>query len=912
MRNKLSGTLNSHNALMVCAGSTISDSKHKRCLENLLFHNEDRIGCTVVPKQRVDLSQWLLFPKDLNFFPIFISDANVALRSPKIYLLLRARLQDYKRHESEIIQVENFGELIAWRAQEDFEMILKTDLNNLTKFVHCFFDHSIDINHELNLLHIETIDIEGNPSRITYNLRYPLEYRIKYSLAPVHWRKFADDLKSLYLKLSDNLCNKLEHPTITIESTPKTVPVSEVKPIKKSSEATKHHHKAVRKESKNKLEVSTIDSRRPKSNERKAKLEKTKHKTASVKRNDETEHVVRKQKPPKLAKCANSLTSSKTPVIDSCLSSETNGVMINSKPPNVLVYADSVVARDNVKNVLHTILNNHKYMVYDFPVSGSQQLWLNSTSLIVVCGNVAPEISNQFLEYLVNGGKLLCLCSDLLYSVLHIFSTAEVREHELVRFSYENWKRVKMMHHVFCYQASPAKRQFSKDSDQSNSSRGSSPVAPRMPSAVEIQHGGKKYVVQVQVLGAEETWHTPSLLLAAVKDTKGVAIFSQVHLEIDPTQYQDDESKFSALNESNTARLEILKHILSQHLSLDCSSIIDIGYSSAYFLGMHDVKQEMLMQCDAIKDGRLVNDKITVQFLGKEMEPEPATATYLPVLIHACPSNFSTVRYFEALNTTAVGRLVIYADVLTSSQLLLARKLRHGFTVIVKQQTEGVGRSGNRWLCPAGCAMFSLQLHVPMQSTLGRSLPLVQHLVMVAIVAAIKRKAGYEDIDLGLKWPNDLYANRNIKIGGLMISSSVFVDVAVVNVGCGINLDNLLPTTCINELIRLSNAEKKTELPPIAYEEFFAIIFNEIESVYNLVQGGDLDLLFELYYKYWLHSGSDVTVTDKDGVSSTASIIGIDEFGFLKVRLKDGSLTSVQPDGNSFDILKGLIVPKRF
>lgn len=107
----------------------------------------------------------------------------------------------------------------------------------------------------------------------------------------------------------------------------------------------------------------------------------------------------------------------------------------------------------------------------------------------------------------------------------------KVREHELVRFSYGEWKGVKMMHHIFCYQPSPAKKQFSKDSDQSNHSGGeSSPIAPRTPSVVDIQHNGKTYTVQVQVLGAEEIWQTPSLLLAHVKGgSGGKAVFSQVN-----------------------------------------------------------------------------------------------------------------------------------------------------------------------------------------------------------------------------------------------------------------------------------------------------------------------------------------------------------------------------------------------
>ena len=105
----------------------------------------------------------------------------------------------------------------------------------------------------------------------------------------------------------------------------------------------------------------------------------------------------------------------------------------------------------------------------------------------------------------------------------------QVREHELVRFSYGDWKRVRMMHHIFCYQASPARKQFSKDSDQSGQSgEGSSPVAPRTPSAVVLQHNGRSHTVQVQVLGTEETWQSPSLLLATAAESGGRAIFSQV------------------------------------------------------------------------------------------------------------------------------------------------------------------------------------------------------------------------------------------------------------------------------------------------------------------------------------------------------------------------------------------------
>jgi hypothetical protein len=93
------------------------------------------------------------------------------------------------------------------------------------------------------------------------------------------------------------------------------------------------------------------------------------------------------------------------------------------------------------------------------------------------------------------------------------------------------------------------------------------------------------------VLGAEETWHTPSLLLAAVSGGDGKVVFSQVHLEVDPTQYEDEESKFAALKESNSARLEIIQDLLSTHLGLQCTASQKLPtYTPGYFLGRHEVR----------------------------------------------------------------------------------------------------------------------------------------------------------------------------------------------------------------------------------------------------------------------------------------------------------------------------------
>ena len=51
-------------------------------------------------------------------------------------------------------------------------------------------------------------------------------------------------------------------------------------------------------------------------------------------------------------------------------------------------------------------------------------------------------------------------------------------------------------------------------------------------------------------------------------------------------------------------------------------------------------------------------------------------------------------------------------------------------------------------------------------------------------------------------------------------------------------------------------------------------------------------------------------ILDSFGEIKQVVILGIDEFGFLKVKDSKGQTFAVHPDGNSFDMMEGLIAPK--
>ena len=55
-----------------------------------------------------------------------------------------------------------------------------------------------------------------------------------------------------------------------------------------------------------------------------------------------------------------------------------------------------------------------------------------------------------------------------------------------------------------------------------------------------------------------------------------------------------------------------------------------------------------------------------------------------------------------------------------------------------------IGRGGNVWLSPKGCMMFSAPLQFPIDSRLGRTASIVQHIAALSVVTAVRRQSGYE------------------------------------------------------------------------------------------------------------------------------------------------------------------------
>jgi len=147
-----------------------------------------------------------------------------------------------------------------------------------------------------------------------------------------------------------------------------------------------------------------------------------------------------------------------------------------------------------------------------------------------------------------------------------------------------------------------------------------------------------------------------------------------------------------------------------------------------------------------------------------------------------------------------------------------------------------------------------------------------------------------------------------MKMGGIFVKSSVMSRDMHFNIGIGFNVDNSNPTICVNDLIHHHNTLTGQQLAPLSIPSVIARTLTVFEKLVGKFEKEGPEAVLELYYKYWLHGGSDVQL-EAEG-SHHCTVVGLDEYGYLLVETPNGSRQSVHPDGNSFDMMKNLIFAK--
>eukprot|EP01138_Halocafeteria_seosinensis_P010442 gb/GECG01010660.1/.p1 GENE.gb/GECG01010660.1/~~gb/GECG01010660.1/.p1 ORF type:complete len:395 (+),score=41.76 gb/GECG01010660.1/:1-1185(+) len=280
---------------------------------------------------------------------------------------------------------------------------------------------------------------------------------------------------------------------------------------------------------------------------------------------------------------------------------------------------------------------------------------------------------------------------------------------------------------------------------------------------------------------------------------------------------------------------------------------------------------------------------------------------------------FDIQRYYDTLNTESFGRNLLFQSVSSSTQKMMQKYFPNGApsgTIwVAEQQTHGIGRASNSWVSTPGCLMFSFSATFP--TSHGAQLPLIQHLISVAAVAAIRelecvKSSGIAN-EIQIKWPNDVYANQKHKVGGIICSSQHNGDCFTVLTGMGINVRNVDPYIGIADLVDQSSADT------LSPAELLARILNSLERRWQSFCRDGLDSFRDEYESMWLHSkqrvlsqagttGSNRSDARRRSLEEKQlTILHLSDTGSLLAKDDSGQLYDVYPDGNTFDFMSGLI-----
>ncbi|KAM9539220.1 biotin--protein ligase isoform 1-T1 [Salvelinus alpinus] len=578
-------------------------------------------------------------------------------------------------------------------------------------------------------------------------------------------------------------------------------------------------------------------------------------------------------------------------------------VNVTGKPPNVLVFTGGCQERfQRMRSLLGECIDMDSYTVYPLrPQQALSEPWLESATLLVLASDepLTPQLQARFLAYLEQGGRVLGLSSTLCPTGLALVPRKS-RRSQICRLSFTKADTTELDLSVLA-SGSVFVREL-----QSGGDPGETEVWGELKWDGD---GGDKDMVIVRVTRGED---------------RGEAVLCQVHLETAPNSEDIVSSQgFDELKMSNACRYEVLTEIITS-LGLSCEQSQAPPASPVYLLATSEERRASFLKwlhTQLDKEGLLKCSKAFLKVVpsaelqaGPPLLPKGTLALVTDAPEAQSWEQFSLQTYSQHLETRALGRTLLYTQVTPTTMdllegLMLQLPEEMGLTAVAARQTQGRGRGGNAWLSPLGCAMFSVHVQVAVSSRLGQRIPFLQHLAALAVVEAVRTLPGYQDIDLRVKWPNDIYYGNLMKLGGVLVTSTVMGPTFHLLIGCGFNVSNSNPTIAINDLVMQHNREHGTSLEPLSSAQLIGRTLTCLEQLISDFQERGSEAVLPLYYKRWMHNGTQVRLWSEDGPQ--AVVVGLDDNGFLQVRSEEQGVVSVQPDGNSFDMLRNLVVTKQ-
>lgn len=262
------------------------------------------------------------------------------------------------------------------------------------------------------------------------------------------------------------------------------------------------------------------------------------------------------------------------------------------------------------------------------------------------------------------------------------------------------------------------------------------------------------------------------------------------------------------------------------------------------------------------------------------------------------------------LSNALPGRRVVVLDVIGSTNDAASamaegkaedgKPAAHGTVVVAEQQTEGRGRLGRRWESPKG---VNLYMSVVLRPALpARDTPLLCTLTAVACASALE---ALTNVDVSLKWPNDILVERGSrggggKLGGILLESRTEGEKLLYAIaGIGINV-NMEPKTLPLEIQPIATSLFIETKKKHSRVDLAAGILQELDQWLSVLKHKGSKPLLDKWRDLDAYAGEVVTLgTSTETVTGVSR--GVDEAGRLVLKASSGEVRTF----TSGELLKG-------
>ncbi len=234
------------------------------------------------------------------------------------------------------------------------------------------------------------------------------------------------------------------------------------------------------------------------------------------------------------------------------------------------------------------------------------------------------------------------------------------------------------------------------------------------------------------------------------------------------------------------------------------------------------------------------------------------------------------------LDTEYIGTNFIFCDEInsTNERLLTEEAItQHGTVLLAENQFVGRGRLGRKWISEKNMSLtFSILLT---ENIKANNLNLINLGISLAVAKSLKN---LYQLDVSLKWPNDvLISNR--KVSGILLESVTRGDkIDRVVVGIGINVNQ---PTFEGKLLIPPTSVRREFGKPVKRERLISEVLNEFEIILEQLEK-DPTIVLESWRSKCDWIGEMVRV-----INGNEELYGlfenIDSDGFLLLQQKDGT-----------------------